>query len=417
ASEAAVQGIALGLVVAALVASLGITLAPRLLAVMGASPAVTAIGTGYTRTMLGGSATVLLLFLINAIFRGAGDAAIAMRVLWLANSINILLGPCLIFGLGPFPRLGVTGAAVATTIGRGTGVLYQLYRLTRGDARVAVRRAHLALRPAVMAMLLRLSGSGTFQVLVGTASYIGLVRIMSSFGSAALAGYTIAIRILIFALLPSWGLSNAAATMVGQSLGAGKPERAERAAWLAGGYNMVVLGTVGVLFILLAGPIVGLFTHDPVAWPTGAVGLRRRSPPTARGAAAGRSIAPRRAVAGGDARTGGRPAGGGRNVPGGRRAAAGLPGPPARRRGRAGSRRAARADPLARARDGAADRPCLHSVLHLDQRRGAGPSGAALATGRSRRGAARIGALVAAPRARGRPGGRGGGARPGVARC
>src|SRR5256885_348381 len=277
ASEAAVQGIALGLGVAAVVAAVGITLAPRLLAVMGASPAVTAIGSGYTRMLLGGSATVLLLFLINAIFRGAGDAAIAMRVLWLANAINILLGPCLIFGLGPFPRLGVTGAAVATTIGRGTGVLYQVYRLRRGDARVVIRRVKLALRPAVMATLLKLSGSGTFQVLVGTASYIGLVRIMSSFGSAALAGYTIAIRILVFALLPSWGLSNAAATMVGQSLGAGKPERAERAAWLAGGYNMVVLGTVGVLFIFLAGTIVGLLTHDPVAWPTGAVGLRTTS--------------------------------------------------------------------------------------------------------------------------------------------
>jgi len=277
ASEAAVQGIALGLGVAAVVAAVGITLAPRLLAVMGASPAVTAIGSGYTRMLLGGSATVLLLFLINAIFRGAGDAAIAMRVLWLANAINILLGPCLIFGLGPFPRLGVTGAAVATTIGRGTGVLYQLYRLTRGDARVAIQRAHVALRPALMANLVRLSGSGTFQVLVGTASYVGLVRIMSTFGSAALAGYTISIRILVFALLPSWGLSNAAATMVGQSLGAGKPERAERAAWLAAGYNMAVLGAVGLLFMAFAGPIVGVFTRDPVALPTGALGLRTMS--------------------------------------------------------------------------------------------------------------------------------------------
>ncbi len=265
------------LAVAAGVAVLGVTLAPRLLGLMGASPAVTVIGSGYTRMMLGGSATVLLLFLINAIFRGAGDAAIAMRVLWLANAINILLGPCLIFGLGPFPRLGVTGAAVATTIGRGSGVLYQLYRLTRGDTRVAVRRANLALRPAVMANLLRLSGSGTFQVLVGTASYIGLVRIVSTFGSAALAGYTIAIRLVVFCLLPSWGLSNAAATVVGQSLGAGKPDRAERAVWIAGGYNMLVLGGVGVLFILFANPIVGLFTHDPTAAPTGALALRTMS--------------------------------------------------------------------------------------------------------------------------------------------
>jgi putative MATE family efflux protein len=277
AAEAAVQGIALGLVVAAAVAVLGVTLAPRLLALMGASPGVIAMGTGYTRMMLGGSATVLLLFLINAIFRGAGDAAIAMRVLWLANIINILLGPCLIFGLGPFPRLGVTGAAVATTIGRGTGVLYQLYRLSRGDARIAIRRAHLALKPAIMRSLLRLSGSGTFQVLVGTASYIGLVRIVSTFGSGALAGYTIAIRLVIFCLLPSWGLSNAAATMVGQSLGAGKPDRAERAVWIAAGYNMVLLGAVGVVFIIFANQIVGLFTHDPVAAPTGALALRTMS--------------------------------------------------------------------------------------------------------------------------------------------
>jgi len=277
AAETAVQGIAMGLVVAAFVAVLGVSLAPHLLGVMGATPAVTAIGSGYTRMMLGGSATVLLIFLINAIFRGAGDAAIAMRVLWLANAINILLGPCLIFGLGPFPKLGVTGAAIATTIGRGTGVLYQIYRLTRGDARVAVRRIHLALKPAIMTSLIRLSGSGTFQVLVGTASYIGLVRIVSTFGSAALAGYTIAIRLVVFCLLPSWGLSNAAATMVGQSLGAGKPERAERAVWIASGYNMAVLGSVGVLFIILANPIVSLFTHDPTAAPTGALALRTMS--------------------------------------------------------------------------------------------------------------------------------------------
>ena len=277
AAETAVQGIALGLGVAAIVATLGVTLAPRLLAIMGAAPAVRTIGSSYTRVMLGGSATVLLLFLINATFRGAGDAAIAMRVLWLANAINITLGPCLIFGLGPFPKLGVTGAAVATTIGRGTGVLYQLYRLSRGDATLTIRRSHLALRPAVMASLVRLSGSGTFQVLVGTASYIGLVRILSTFGSNAVAGYTIAIRLVVFWILPSWGLSNAAATMVGQSLGAREPDRAERAVWIAAKYDMAVMGVVSVVFILFAGPIVGLFTHSHEAAAIGAQALRTMS--------------------------------------------------------------------------------------------------------------------------------------------
>src|SRR5437899_1831384 len=187
ASEAAVQGIALGLGVAAVVACLGITLAPRLLAVMGASPAVTAIGSGYTRMMLGGSATVLLLFLINAIFRGAGDAAIAMRVLWLANAINIVLGPCFIFGLGPFPKLGVTGAAVATTIGRGTGALYAISRLLRPGSRIAVQRRHLRIDMPVMRTVARLSGSGALQSIIGMASWIGPVRILPPFGSPALA--------------------------------------------------------------------------------------------------------------------------------------------------------------------------------------------------------------------------------------
>ena len=274
AADAAVQGIALGLLAAAVIAVIGVVLAPRLLAVMGASPAVQAMGANYARVMLGGNVVILLLFLINAIFRGAGDAAIAMRVLWLANSINIVLGPCLILGVGPFPRLGVTGAAIATTIGRGTGVLYQLYRLWRGDGRVAIRRAQLKLQPAVMRTMLRLSGTGTLQVFIGMASWIGLVRIVSSFGSDAVAGYTIAIRIIVFALLPSWGLANAAATLVGQGLGAGKPERAERAVWLAGFYNMLFLGTVGALFVAFAGPIVSVFTRDPAVAPIAEMWLR-----------------------------------------------------------------------------------------------------------------------------------------------
>jgi putative MATE family efflux protein len=215
-----------------------------------------------------------MLFLINAIFRGAGDAAIAMRVLWLANVINILLGPLLIFGVGPFPRLGVTGAAVATTIGRGTGALFALYRLFQPGRHIQVRREHVQLDWGLMGRVLRLSASGTFQVFVGTASWIGLIRILSGFGSAALAGYTIAIRIILFALFPSWGLGNAAATMVGQALGAKKPDRAERAVWIAGFYNLCFLGVVGIVFVALADQIVRLFTQDPAVLLYASNGLR-----------------------------------------------------------------------------------------------------------------------------------------------
>jgi putative MATE family efflux protein len=240
----------------------GARFAPELLGLMGASAEVVARGQGYTAVMLGGNATVLLLFLGNAIFRGAGDAAIAMRVLWLANGLNILLGPCFIFGLGLFPELGVKGAAVATNIGRGTGVVYLLYRLGRGGAHLRVQRRHLALEFHTMAALFRLSATAMFQMLVGMTSWLALIRILSSFGSAALAGYTIAIRIIIFALLPSWGLSNAAATLVGQNLGAGKPERAEQAVWKAGFYNMMFLGVIGAAFVLFANPLIGAFSPE-----------------------------------------------------------------------------------------------------------------------------------------------------------
>ena len=263
AAEAAVQGIGLGVITALIIGVAGVALAPTLLGVMGASHQVIASGQHYTRIMLGGNIVILLIFLINAIFRGAGDAAIAMRVLWLANSINIILGPLLIFGVGPFPRLGLTGAAIATTIGRGTGVLYQLYRLWRRDGRVVIQRREVRLKPAVMKTLLRLSGTGTFQVFVGMASWIGLTRINASFGTDALAGYQIAIRIIIFALLPSWGLANAAATMVGQALGAGKPERGEEAVWKAALYNVIFLGTAGLVFVIFANPIAHVFTKEP----------------------------------------------------------------------------------------------------------------------------------------------------------
>ncbi|HKO16861.1 MAG TPA: MATE family efflux transporter, partial [Gemmatimonadaceae bacterium] len=267
AARAAVQALLLGGGVALVLGVLGARFAPRVLEVMGASPSVVAGGGSYARIMLGGNATVLLLFLINAIFRGAGDAAIAMRVLWLANAINIALGPCLIFGLGPFPRLGVAGAALATNIGRGTGVLYALSRLLRPGSRIDIRARHIRLDRPVLRRLTRLSATGALQTLVGTASWIALVRILAAFGGAVVAGYTIGMRVIMFALLPSWGLANAAATMVGQALGARKPDRAERAVWIAGTYNLAFLGSIGLAFVLGAGPIVGIFTSDPGVRP------------------------------------------------------------------------------------------------------------------------------------------------------
>ena len=262
AARSAVQVIALGIVLSVPIGVAGAMFAPKLLSLMGATPEVIERGQGYTAVMLGGNATVLLLFLGNAIFRGAGDAAIAMRVLWLANGLNILLGPCFIFGLGPFPELGVMGASIATNIGRGTGVVYLLYRLWRGGAHIRVERRHLKLEFETMATVFRLSATGMFQMLIGMTSWLALIRILSGFGSAALAGYTIAIRIIIFALLPSWGLSNAAATLVGQNLGAGKPDRAEQAVWKAGFYNMIFLGIIGLGFVLFAGSIISAFTED-----------------------------------------------------------------------------------------------------------------------------------------------------------
>jgi putative MATE family efflux protein len=213
--------------------------------------------------MLGGSGTVFLLFLINAIFRGAGDPAISMRVLWIANGINIVLDPCLILGLGPFPQLGVTGAAVSTTIGRSIGVALQLWFLFSGKSRVIVRRRHVVLDLDVMKRLSRIALNGMIQYLVATASWLALVRLVAQFGANALAGYTIAIRIIIFAILPSWGMSNAAATLVGQNLGAKSPERAEQAVWRTGLYNMTFLGFVAVVFVTFARPIVSMFSSEP----------------------------------------------------------------------------------------------------------------------------------------------------------
>src|SRR5713226_7208824 len=274
AAVAGVQAIVIGIAISLLVGVPCAFLAPRLLGLMGASPQIIAVGSGYARIALGGSGAIMLLFLNNAIFRGAGDAAIAMRLLWVSNIINLVLDPCLIFGWGPFPKLGVTGAALATFTGRSIGVLYQFYRLLRGTERIRILRSQIHLNFRVLLRLLRVSLTGILQFAIAHTSWIGLVRIVSVFGSEALAGYTIAIRILIFVLMPSWGLSNAAATLLGQNLGSGHPERAEKAVWRTGLYNLIFLGLIGIFFIFFSEPIVRLFTHDPEVVPLGAACLR-----------------------------------------------------------------------------------------------------------------------------------------------
>lgn len=274
ASETAAQGIMMGAIIAIVMGVTAGIFAPQLLALMGASPAVVKVGSGYARAIFGGSGTVLLLFLINAVFRGAGDASLAMRVLWTANAINIVLNPLLIFGIGPFPRLGVTGSGIGTTIGRGIGVLLQLWMLTQSWSRVVVHARQFRLRPAVMLKLLRLSLGGMLQYFVGTSSWILLIRMTAPFGSVVIAGYTIMLRIILFALLPSWGMANAAATLVGQNLGAKKPERAESAVWRAGFYNMILLGVVAILFVTFARQLVGIFTNDEAVKQVAASALR-----------------------------------------------------------------------------------------------------------------------------------------------
>ncbi|HPF71207.1 MAG TPA: MATE family efflux transporter [Candidatus Krumholzibacteria bacterium] len=274
AARAAVQAVGLGLVVSAAIAVPGAWFAPRLLELMGGSPALVAAGQGYTRWMLAGNATIMAIFMLNAVLRGAGDAALAMRVLWLANGLNIVLDPCLIFGLGPFPELGLTGAAVATTIGRAVGVGYQVLLLSRGAGTLRIGREHLRLDPPVMARLLRVSLGGIGQYLIATSSWVVLVRLVSTFGAAAVAGYTIAIRIILFVLMPSWGVANAAATLVGQNLGAGRPDRAAASVWRTGWYNAGILALVAVVFIGWPRLLVGLFTSEADVLALGAACLR-----------------------------------------------------------------------------------------------------------------------------------------------
>jgi putative MATE family efflux protein len=257
------QAIWIGAVLAVAIGVGGVIYAADLLRMMGASEGVVAEGQGFMAMLLGGSASIIYLFLLNAAFRGAGDAPVALRSLTLANALNIALDPCLIFGLGPFPEMGVTGAAVATTIGRGIGVAYLAYCLFGGTRRLQIRIRHLVPAAALMLRMIRISAGGVGQFLISTSSWIAVMRIVALYGSAPIAAYTVGLRIIEFAILPAWGLGNAAATLVGQNLGADKPERAEQSVWRASKYNAIFMTAIGVVMILLAPQIVSLFSTEP----------------------------------------------------------------------------------------------------------------------------------------------------------
>lgn len=263
AGKVAVQAGIMALAISLLVGLVGLFIPETILRMMGGSDTLISQGKEYTRIMLGGNATVMFIFLLNAVFRGAGDAAIAMRSLWLANGINLVLDPCLILGWGPFPEMGVAGAAIATNIGRGTGVIYQLWVLTRGKGIIRIPRAALKVEWATLSQLFRISLGGMGQFLIGSASWILLVWIVSRFGSEAVAGYTISFRIIVFTILPSWGLANAAAALVGQNLGARQPERAEKSVWLSARYNMAFLALIAVVFYVFAYEFSALFNDNP----------------------------------------------------------------------------------------------------------------------------------------------------------
>jgi putative MATE family efflux protein len=273
AAHGAMQSIYIGMAAAALIGTFGAIYTPELLSLMGASEGMLQ-NSGYTRVSVAGSASVMMLFLLNAIFRGAGDAVIAMKVLWFGNLINIVLNPCLIFGWGPFPEMGITGAAVGTVVGRSAGVAYQVWQLFRGPGRIRLTPAALRFDRTLMGHILKPALSGMFQFFVATASWTALIRIASTFGAEVLAGYTIAIRVVIFSILPSWGLCNAAATLVGQNLGAGKPERAEASVWATARYNFYFLGSLSIFFLLFAEFVLGIFTHEPNVIAIGADCLR-----------------------------------------------------------------------------------------------------------------------------------------------
>lgn len=274
ASKTAVQSIFLGILVAMLISVIGILFPKEILGLMGGEPDLIAEGYGYTQILLGGNATIMLLFLINAVFRGAGDASVAMKVLIFSNLLNIVLDPIFIFGFGPVPAFGVKGAAIATTIGRGSAVLFQLGILFYGWSRIKIALKDIVFQASIMWNLVKVSLGGIGQFLIGTSSWVFLMRIMAEFGSEVLAGYTIAIRVLMFTLMPSWGMSNAAATLVGQNLGAGKPERAETSVWRTGKYNAWFMMVVSIFYLIFAEFILGIFSDQEQVIEYGALSLR-----------------------------------------------------------------------------------------------------------------------------------------------
>ncbi len=274
ASHVAFQAILTALGASLLISIPGICCPKILLSLMGANDRIINEMSAYTAIMISGNVVIMMLFTINAVFRSAGDAAVSMKVLWMANLVNLVLDPLLIFGWGPVPAFGVKGAAIATTTGRGIAVLYQVYLLSRGRGRISLQRRHLTPDLAVIGQLIRLSMGAIGQNLISTSSWILLMRIISVFGSQVLAGYTIAIRVVLFVLFPSWGLSNAASTLVGQNLGANKPDRAEKSVWAAGKMNMIFLGAVGIVFIAFPEIFIGIFSSDRTIVDNGATALR-----------------------------------------------------------------------------------------------------------------------------------------------
>jgi putative MATE family efflux protein len=263
ASKSGMQAMLLALIITVIISVTGVLFARNILQLVGAPASVLAIGVPYTTIMFGGSFVIIMLFLINGIFRGAGDASIAMRSLWIANIFNIILCPLLIYGWGPVPAFGLKGAAIATTIGRGIGVAYQLFHLFNGSRILKMKMEYLVPDWRIIRSLLNVSSTATLQFLVASASWIFLARIIAGFGSNAIAGYTIALRIIMFFLLPAWGMSNAAATLTGQNLGANQPQRAEDSVWKTAKYNVIFMTMVTIIFLFFAAPIVSLINKDP----------------------------------------------------------------------------------------------------------------------------------------------------------